>query len=232
MTWNIDAPNGGLSMQVDLDDGALRYGVSRTGKPIVSGALGLNLASADLSTGLHHCNTVERRANSKFTLPHGKARSATADFSELALSFEDQSGVTIVVAARAYDDGVAFRYVLPDDGRRTVIDEATTFEFASAGKAWIQPTDAAAYSRPAYEAVHTNGVPIGHTDDVPSWNLPALFEIDETFVLLTESDTDETYFGGHIDPIETQSAYRWVAPQAAEGNGVGERLPTHDGPWT
>jgi len=232
MKWNVDAPNGGLSIQVDLDDGALRYGVSQDGKPIVNGALGLQLDSVDLRAGLKHRHIVERDSTSNFSLPHGKARSATADFSEVEMSFEDETATTLVVVARVYDDGVAFRYVLPDDRRRTVVDEATTFEFAADGRAWIQPTDAAAYSRPAYEALHANAVPIGHTDDVPSWNLPALFEVDETFVLLTESDTDETYCGGHIDPIESRSAYRWVAPQEAEGDGVGERLPTHDGPWT
>ena len=232
MRWTVDAPGGDVSLALELDDGRLRYTASRRTVEVVTGDLGLTLDDAGLASALTFDDTTERPVTSSFSLPHGKARTVSAEGNELRVSLRSGSGATLVVVARAYDDGVAFRYELPDGGRRAFVSEATTFEFADEGRAWIQPTDLPGYTGPAYEAVHANGVSIGHTGAEPSWNVPALFDVGDTFVLLAESDTDETFFAGHLEPIEGRPAYRLIAPQAAEGEGVGDRLPAHEGPWT
>ncbi len=232
MTRTVTAPRGDVSITISLVDGIPRFEVLRGHVSVLTGRLGLVTDDADLSTALVWGHVDEQEVRCSFSLPHGKRRAASAVGNEVAVTLEAGGGARLVVVARAFDDGVAFRYHLPEPARRTFVEEATTFEFVDAGRAWIQPTDVPDYTQPAYEAVHVNGGPIGQAPPGPSWNLPALFETAGTWVMLTESDTDGHYFGGHISSLDDERGYRWTAPQSGEGDGVGDVAPTHDSPWT
>ncbi len=231
MEWTVTAPAGELGAAVALTDGRLTYQLKRGVAAIVAGDLGLALDAGGLTDDLAFRGARTISVTSAFSLPHGKARQAEAQANELTVAFENGDGHEMDVVIRAYDDGIAFRYRLPDgEDRRTVTREGTTIGFPGGGKAWIQKTDLAGEFTPAYESLYSNGVPIGHSAPVPSWNLPALFEAGSDWVLLAESDLDSSYFGGHIEPDD--GTYRWVMPQPREGMSVGDPQPSHAGSWT
>jgi len=49
--------------------------------------------------------------------------------------------------------------------------------------------------------------------------------------VLAEAGLDGSYFGGHLANQATASTYKLVLPQAAEGLLIGDRQPSHSGPW-
>ncbi len=98
---------------------------------------------------------------------------------------------------RAYDDGVAFRYLIPEQTTLReirIIREKTQFQFAKDGDTW--PLVLASYRTP-YEANYEH-VPLGGI--VPNWlvALPFLTELPGTaFVAITEAQI-ENYPGMYL----------------------------------
>lgn len=77
----------------------------------------------------------------EFTLPVGKTRQVRAPYrqTELTFSAKDHSVKSFKVVLRAYDDGVALRYVIPQQagvGQLTLQDELTEFRFAADHQCW------------------------------------------------------------------------------------------------
>ncbi len=232
--WSVGSPGGATEIAMRLDGGRLAYDVAAFGTAVVDGgALGLRRDDADLATGLELVDAGRVEAvDEPYEVLHGKQRCGRLQANRRLLGFDNARGDRIDVVLLAADDGVAFRYVMPGDGIATVTQEATSFAIAGDGRAWIQPTQAVGYAAPAYENLYANGVPIGHETEAPSWNFPALFELDGAWLLLAESDLDAGYFGGHLDNRGTGRTYRITLPQPAEGGGVGAVEPTSDLPWS
>ena len=109
----VTSPDGHLTATVSLADGKLSYSVSRDGRSLVSESpLGLNLATADLSEGLELVNTENGSVDDAYTLPVGK-RSQYRDHCN-TLSVTTKKGTwKLTVMFRVYDDGFAFRYMIP-----------------------------------------------------------------------------------------------------------------------
>lgn len=108
--------------------GILLQDSPRAGKPI--GASGLVLGEQKASSGVD-----------EYTLPVGKARAVKAPYrqAEVTLNAREGSARTLKLILRAYDDGVAFRYVIPGQagaGTLSVAGEATSFRFAGDYDCW------------------------------------------------------------------------------------------------
>ncbi len=124
----ITSPDKSLRFQVSAD--GAHYSVSRNGEAIVAPSpLGLTLAGAAPYAALSAVQ-VRRESHSR-TLPlvATKAASARDAYNGVVITYRESSGLhrRITVEARAYDDGIAFRYRLPGGG--AIKGEATAFLF-------------------------------------------------------------------------------------------------------
>ncbi len=228
--WGLDSPGGATSITVQLEGGRLWYDVAAfENAAIAGGALGVVRRDADLTAGLElvGAGSVEE-VDEAYELLHGKQRRDRLRARRRTLRFRNGSGNRLDVVLLAADDGAAFRYRMPGEGVATVIGEATEFAVATDGRAWMQPTQSPGYVAPAYENRYS-AVRVGLEPPGPGWNLPALFELDGTWLLLAESDLDAGYVGGHL--VNDGRTYRMVLPQPGEGGGVGAVEPTSVLPW-
>ena len=199
--------------------GRLTYRVTHDGRVVLdSSRLGLRRADHDFSR-LDLASTVgPHLVSDDYRLLSGKRRQLHAGGSELTLACRSAEGLRLEIVLRAYNDGVAFRYRFPDEdpSLHTITEELSSFNFACNGRAWIQEHDLPGWATPAYEAPYRNGVPIGTTTVLASWNMPALFETGDTWVLLAEADLSPSYFGGHLgNPVGLE--YPLVLPARRRG---------------
>ncbi|PSJ37063.1 glycoside hydrolase family 97 protein [Allosphingosinicella deserti] len=121
------------------------YAVSFDGKPVLApSGLGLDLVKGGrLSYGLAVTGSTRQTVNRRYTLTAGKARDVADQFNELSVDFREGDagapGRTLRIVFRAYDDGAAFRYVLPVQPQTAGTDiagEMTRFDFPRDYQCW------------------------------------------------------------------------------------------------
>src|SRR5262249_3395040 len=98
--------------------GQLVYAVSFQGKPLIdASALRLDLqGQRPLGSAVRIMNTRPSKADETYRLVTGKASSVRNHYHALRVELEENDAPRrkLVIEARAYDDAVAFRYVVPD----------------------------------------------------------------------------------------------------------------------
>lgn len=239
--WSVTSPSGDIKFTLTLGDtGKLFYSVDLTdsGKtiPVISRSpLGLVRDDGSFAENLEfvEVNPVFT-INGAFDLPVGKQKHVENHANELTVTFRSAQGQLIQIIARIYNDGAAFRYAFPEEtgDSFTIENEITAFDIAGEGNAWIQPYDRVTMWTPAYETFYTNSIPIGTpSDSAQGWAFPALFKTAETWVLLTESVVDSTYFGAHLQPSAPEGMYSIRMPEAEEAMNLMEQKPRISLPW-
>ncbi len=236
--WEVRSPNGLVRMTVSVDSGtrALSYDVAHGDSVVLAGSqLGIERTDAKFVSDLEVLSvSSEVTLDQSYSMVHGKQLELRNHVSERVLHTRNGTGDRMDIVLRSYDDGVAFRYEFPESSAevRTVQSEATSFRFAAPGSAWMQPTQDPTIHAPAYENLHSNAIPIGSVAPGPAWNLPALFHSGSHWVMITESNVDGGYCGGHLGAEPQGMEYRVALPQALEGNGVGDVEPAQRLPWS
>ena len=138
----LASPDGALKVTISDADGQARYAVSYKGQPLLAPSpLGLVLgAGGSLSHGLKITGAAPTTSDTTYDLVAGKARTVRDHYNQLGVDFREPEGGKrqLRVIVRAYDDGVAFRYVLPSQAGETaaVRDEETRFDFAADYSCW------------------------------------------------------------------------------------------------
>ena len=153
---------------------------------------------------------------------------------ELTITFKNDSNQLLAVDLKALNDGVAFRYRFPenDESVYTVTGEKTSFKLPMPGKAWLPPYDTVTKYTPAYETYYTNGSEIGeNSPGGQGWAFPALFETQNAWVLITESNLGDNFYGGHLQPIVVDGTYVIRLPEKEEAMGTCRREPGSTLPW-
>ncbi|TNF45599.1 MAG: hypothetical protein EP310_01260, partial [Bacteroidetes bacterium] len=169
-----------------------------------------------------------------FSLPTGKRKIVNNEVNELALNFENENGTPLQLIIRMANDGVAFRYRFPnfDENLHSVEEEVTGFAIAGEGKTWMAPYDKVTTYTPAYERYFENGIPIGTAaPGEEGWCLPALFQTENAWMLLTEAALDSTYFGMHLQPNAEGGKYTLRMPEPNEAKNVCTNIPSSTLPW-
>ncbi len=253
-SWTVTSPNGHVVANVSLTDGSgltyditFEHGVERT-TVVRRSRLGLSVNGDDTSAGL----TAQEIGNQElvedeYRLAFGKRLVNRSAFHERTMRFRTESGLRVDLIVRVADDGVAFRYRLPEvDGGWTIDAEHSEFRLP-AGRCWIAPYDEVGKWGPAYETLFVAGEPIGSVPpsngkQYPGWQFPALFHVESLWALVTESDLDRDYCGCHLAVAEdggggrpagerdVGGTYRIAFPPAAEALGVGSSEPSGSGP--
>ncbi|WP_165069288.1 glycoside hydrolase family 97 protein [Paludisphaera rhizosphaerae] len=141
----LKSPDGRLAVTFRLDpQGRPTFEVSRSGKPVAAGSLGLEFADGGpIREGLKVIGERRESRDETYKIPVGKASSARDHHNEVVVSLAEAaaSGRRFDVAFRAFDDGVAFRYLIPKPGDFVLVDEQTELSFPGDPTAHALPLD-------------------------------------------------------------------------------------------
>jgi alpha-glucosidase len=142
-TARVASPSGDVELLLasDPDAGpprpALKYRVNYRGKPvIVDSALGLDLeGQPPLPSNLKQVSAEAASTDETYRVPAGKSNPIRNQYNSARVDFVEAGGAVrrLSIEVRAYDDGVAFRYVLPAQaslGQVQIMRERTEFRFA------------------------------------------------------------------------------------------------------
>lgn len=239
--WALDSPDQKIKVDIWLENGTLFYTISQIRQTIPKvilhkSPLGLVRQDGDFSTGLTFTGFVqEQEIDEKYILMTGKQRDLQNLCKEIKLEFRNQQQAKVQLVFRAYSEGVAFRYLFPEEEKKdlTVVNEVTGFQFSD-GKAWLQPYDDVTKWTPAYEAHYMNGIPIGTpSPKINGWCFPALFHSNDTWILLTEAGEQDGFYGAHLQPESKGGLYTLRLPEQEEAMGL---YPAHAStkklPWS
>lgn len=140
-TFKVSSPDGQLQAVVKCDaKGALTYAFSADGDELVApSALGFQLDSQVVTAPLvwRVENVSQREVRSEWKPLWGK-RSVVPDcFNEMVIDFASDA-VKMQLTVRSYDDGIAFRYHIPEmtSEQVKVERELTSYNFADDYTAW------------------------------------------------------------------------------------------------
>jgi len=180
----LTSPNGKLVVAFDTaDSGALQYRVSYDGKPILAESrLGLELQEAPaLSEGFRIVKLSSSTHDEMWTPIYGERSSIRDHYKQLIVDLDDGQDAPrrLRLVFRAYDEGIAFCYVIPKQHgweQIHIAKEESEFRFSDDHTAW------AVYSAQGrYAEVPLSGVK-------PGCERPLTIQVDEdTFVALAEA---------------------------------------------
>ena len=165
-TTSLSSPSGDLSLNLNAHNGQLVWRADWRGDEIISpSALGLVFKTGqDLSTNLSITSVTTNSVDQTWEQPWGERRLVRDHHNELAVEIAHEDGSpALTFRARIYDDGLGFRYEVPDTGNREITDELTEFRIDPAAKTWWIP--AAGWNRyeELYHETELQAAPRAHT---------------------------------------------------------------------
>jgi alpha-glucosidase len=238
------SPDGTNEIRVELDDsGAASYRVTRKGHEVLGASpLGLRCSDGDFTRGLKlvSAGEVEERRE-RYELFSGVKPQVDEAHRRRSLVLENAGGKKLTVDLDAGNEGVAFRYrLLEGAGEASVEEEASGFHVPAGAKGWISPYNGSTSSSPAYEEYYFavepgDPPPYSRGGTTRGWYFPALFQVEDAWMLLTESGTDGNYCGCHLAAAD-DGVYKIAFPFEDEGTRHVQHRPgtkpRHALPWT
>jgi len=145
----------------------------------------------------------------------GKRRHCTNRGNQQVFHFKNTGDVHLDLEFRVYDDGIAFRYILPEvKDELCIAGEKTTFQFPGGITRWTQKLSQ------SYEDFYLKNK--GRVADYSKnqWGFPALFEVsDSIFTLVSEANIMRGNCGSWLNNASSESAYQVEMAQPAKVSG-------------
>lgn len=157
--WSISSPDKEVVLNIALNEQALSYQVSYHDKSVIKpSTLGLAFkALPTLQANLHVLDITKRTQNEHWQPVWGQRSDIVDHFNEISLTLQEKNILArrMTIVFRAYNDGVAFRYMLPEQDNLkefVIANELSQFAFAKSYSAWWIP----AYRNQRYEYQYLN----------------------------------------------------------------------------
>ena len=239
----VSSPDGAVQVTVAVTaQGQPTYAVRyRAAELLRPSRLGLRLAGTDLTQGLRLTKADPQTAVADdYQLATDKRANCRYRANRRVLHFAGAAGTpTLSVVFQVSNDGVAFQYLVEGKSAdvQRIMAEGTTFHLAAGTKGWLHPHAVAqtgfANTQPSYEEYYEKGIAAGTPSPLgQGWSFPALFEVGENWVLLTEAGMGRSYCGSHLAHQSPDAEYAVAFPQAPEKTTpTAALLPESRLPW-
>ncbi|MFI3280557.1 MAG: glycoside hydrolase family 97 protein [Rikenellaceae bacterium] len=178
------------------DNGAITYSVGRSGQQIIlPSEMGFELKDGrTLLEGFELIGSSTDSFKESWQTVWGQQQDVLNHYNELTLNLQQsESGIKMNVVARAFDDGVAFRYEFPEQealDEFIIMDELTKFNMAQDYSAWWGYADYDNYEKTYYNS------PISEIGDIDKYarrpdkeefekmcNTPMTFEVSDNLAV-------------------------------------------------
>jgi len=148
----VSSPDGRIEAVLALTAGRPVYSISHDGRPVIQpSTLGFRFKDDPPLLGGFVIDAVERTTIDETWKPvWGSSSEIRNHCSELAVRLKEEGGQgrVMTVVFRIFDDGVGFRYVLPEQprlGAFDIVSEETTFRLAGDHTVWWNRNDYDSY---------------------------------------------------------------------------------------
>jgi len=229
----VVSPAGELKVIIS-DEGGLNYRVEVQGQTILTNSpLGLEFQDG---TKLGPSAVIRKSANDKhngkWENPFGNRRKVPDHWREARLRLEERGtpARAFGLIVRAYDDGVAFRYDLPEKsglGQFVLTNEITEFRFAGDYRCWSAWESACAEVQ--YPETRLSAIPKGRPDSPYQSVLPLLVETPAGYIAIAESDLLD--WSGLSLAGTGQPGVKAVLDRRSDGNGLVASVVPRVSPW-
>ena len=166
----LHSPDGNLSVTFEINDGSPTYSVSLGDKLLIRpSALGFRFKHQEpLSNNLEVTHIRQEHHRDSWDTVWGERKTVVDNYEQIHIDLQETTTQhrRFSLIFRAYNDGIAFRYAIPQQpelNRLTVTEELTRFSFNRNFQAWWIP----AYKNQRYEYQYANSalssVDIAHT---------------------------------------------------------------------
>ncbi len=166
---SLSSPSGTIVFSLAIDRfGAARYSVKHGEETVVADSrLGLRFETqAGFDRGLKLLGTAAASHDETWEQPWGERRLVRDRHEELLLRFSDDAGRRFDVRVRAFDDGLGFRYEVPEQAgfdRVNIVDELTEFGLPQDSEAWWIPGRRYNRYEYLYNTTRLNAIETAHT---------------------------------------------------------------------
>jgi alpha-glucosidase len=133
----VKSPDGTIQLELSLADGRVVFSVHRDRRPVIEQSpFGLVVDGVDLSQGTE-LGAVERyQFDDRYATRGVHSLAVNRGHGVRIPAQHKASGTRYTVEARAFDDGIALRILVPADKRDRVVDEATVFRLVPGSTVW------------------------------------------------------------------------------------------------
>ena len=233
---SVSSPDGAVRVSLTVGEGPLSYEVSFRGKPVIArSALGLDLEDQKpLNSGFRILSSKQGAVDETYSMPHGKSNPVRNLCNTLAIELEETRtpGRRLTLEARAYNDGVAFRYALPEQPTlKEVRISGERTEFQLAKESTTYPLLLPGFHSPYEDDYHTLPVSGIHPDYLIG--LPLLAELPGVaWTAITEANIDN-YAGMYLvhNATGARSLFAKLAPSMEEPGVAVQTATPMQSPW-
>lgn len=222
----VKSPNGQVVAMLTQQNGKTFLDVQDK-KGILRTRISLGLTTSDEDYTALTFGEVAFRSKTlreDYELLHGKTSHAHNEWRSVAVTYRNADKQTMAVEVRAWNDGVTFRYLLPDNGKeREFTGEATTFDLPNKPHCWLQKFTTSYEDDYRYQS---------QPEKQGDWGYPCLFKDNDKYLLITEANPGRQYCNTHLNNRENVNHFKVNFPFDWEGNRVGEVNPKWKGNWT
>jgi len=139
----INSPDGQIQIAFRLtESGHPQYSVIKHQDTLIHwSGLGLRAAEQDLTQDFTLQGIQTRSHSSEWETVWGEERMIADKHNEMLVRLVHKSGIKMHIVFRAFNDGIAFRYLFPEQTVKelTITDEATAYCFAHDPEVWSIP---------------------------------------------------------------------------------------------
>ncbi|RBP51357.1 alpha-glucosidase [Arenicella xantha] len=226
-SYTVRSPDGKITMYLSDADGLLRYHVERAGETVIQSSL-LGMRFAHHHGFDEHLKITDSHSSSNNTLweqPWGERREVRDHHNELLLNVERTDHKQLInVRARVFNDGIGFRYELPQQeglSEVAITEEFTEFNMDQNATAWWIP--ARKWNR--YEYLYQTST----VDQMEMVHTPVTMRLSNGLHVSLHEAALVDYAGMSIEHRRGPNLVANLAPRS-DGALVKRTLPFHS-PW-
>ncbi|MBL3656020.1 glycoside hydrolase family 97 protein [Fulvivirga sediminis] len=227
---SVSSPDGKLKVDIYIKEGTLFYEVYYAGNQVLEQSrLGLETNLVDYANGLIWQGSEEKSLDFTYTQEKIKQSEVHYQGSELVCTLNNKDKKPIKVIFKVSNNDIALRYYIPAAGDPVALvveKELTAFNFPQAAKGFLSPQSKPMVgwqrTKPSYEENYAIGQKIEAQSEFGNgYVFPGLFEVDNHWVLLSETGVRSLYCASHLSDPTEDGVYQIAFPDPGENNGFG-----------